>query len=626
MQSLTERLNARTIIAALVILVGLGLLGTMAYFASREPATATPPVLITNTPTGTFTPSPTATPRPLPSPTATLTPSATSTEKSKLEGIVYAISPRVNAVGWMRSGEGGNHFGDSNLFAGWTDGRTYVSAMQFDLSFLPADAMILSARLDLTGLQDAGLGSGGTWTLSIVGEALEDRWASVTYEVISNVPSAAVVPPILTSTDLGRGRVNSFEFNAEQRALLEKRLAPKSISFRIDGPSSGGNNLFAWDTGYGPGTLGHGPVLRLGVILPTPIPNVTQTTEAEAAAAGYTPTPTATFVVVTSTPTPANIFTVAALAATATKVATATGTYTPVPANWVTPVVVVPTAKPANTATAIYRQAVATAEAIAFGTPSPTPINVWTATPTPIFVLLDGELPTPVPTATATATPQPIPSALVGKIAFLSNRAGGEAPLVYVIDPDGQNLALLTDRVNYDQALARDAYSADQRYRVLVKDALVNTSIKDSQGTPQAVQEKRPSLFVYDFFYKAEDQITHFGSGIAYDPAWSPTSERIAFVSNDSSNDEIWVINRDGSGALQLTRDENGWWDKHPSWSPDGSKIVFWSNRTGHKQIWVMNADGSGLYSLSRTGFDDWDPVWIKYQDPARDPTQTESQ
>jgi hypothetical protein len=622
MQSLTERLNTRTIIGALVLLVGLGLLGTMAYFASREPATATPQVLIPNTPTGTFTPSPTTTPSPLPTPTETLTPSATPTAKP--EGIVYAISPRVNAVGWMRSGEGGNHFGDSNLFAGWTDGRTYVSAMQFDLSFLPSDAMILSAQLDLTGLQDAGLGSQGTWTLSMVDEALEAHWAAVTYEVISNVPAGAVIPPILTAADLGRGRVNSFVFNAAQRALLEKRLATKSVSFRIDGPSSGANNLFAWDSGYGPGTLGRGPILRLGVMLPTPIPNVTQTTEAEIAAAGYTPTPTATMLVVTSTPTPDNIFTVAALAATATKVATATGTYTPVPANWVTPVVVVPTAKPANTATAIYQQAVATAEAIAFGTPSPTPINIWTATPTPIFVLLDGELPTPAPTPTATATPQSIPSALVGKIAFLSDRAGGADPLVYVIDPDGQNLALLTDRVNYDQALARDAYSADQRYRVLVKDALIDTEIKDAQGTPQAVQEKRPSLFFYDFFYKAEQQITHFGSGIAYDPAWPPSGERIAFVSNDSSNDEIWVINRDGSGALQLTRDENGWWDKHPSWSPDGSQIVFWSNRTGHKQIWVMNADGSGLYSLSRTGFNDWDPVWIKYQDPARDPTQVQ--
>jgi Tol biopolymer transport system component len=104
---------------------------------------------------------------------------------------------------------------------------------------------------------------------------------------------------------------------------------------------------------------------------------------------------------------------------------------------------------------------------------------------------------------------------------------------------------------------------------------------------------------------------------MAYDPSWSPTAERITFVTDDTGSDEIWVINRDGSGALQLTR--NSWeWDKHPSWSPDGSKIVFWSNRTGNRGIWVMDADGNNLHSLSRTGFNDWDPVWIKYTDPVR--------
>jgi hypothetical protein len=628
MGQLRERFGIRTIVAAVVLLMGIGTLGALAFLVPNSPEAATPQTLIEYTVTATFTPSPspTATPRPQVLPTESPKPTASPTlaPASAVGGIVYAISPRVNAVGWVRSGESGNHFGDSNLFAGWSADRRYLGAMQFDLSFLPPDAMIYTAQLDLTGLQDAGLGSEGAWTLSLLSQTMEDRWTSHTYEVISNAPVDAVIPPMLTSADLGRTRVNVFEFSAEQRALLESRLAVGSVSFRIDGPAGGEENLFAWDTGYGPGTLGRSPTLRLGVLLPTPVPNVTQTTEAEALAAGYTPTPTATYVVVTSTPTPENIFTVAALAATATQVATATGTYTPVPENWVTPIVVTPSPAPANTATAVYQDAVAQAEVIAFGTPTSTPMNVWTATPTSVFVLLNGEIPTPAPTVTPTATPQPIPPVLVGKIAFLSDRAGGDEPLVYVIDPDGSNLALLTDRVHYEVALARDAYSADQRYRVFVKDALIDTAEDNGSGRSVPVQLKVPSLFFYDFYYKVEEQITHFGAGIAYEPAWSPTLDLIALVSTDSGNDEIWVINRDGSDARQLTSDQYSWWDKHPSWSPDGTKIVFWSNRSGNKQIYVMNADGSGLYSLSHTGFNDWDPVWIKYTDPARDPTQVE--
>jgi Tol biopolymer transport system component len=278
----------------------------------------------------------------------------------------------------------------------------------------------------------------------------------------------------------------------------------------------------------------------------------------------------------------------------------------------------------------------ATAQALTTGTPTPTPMNMVTATPTPVFVLLDGELPLMTPTPTSTVVPKTIPSELIGKIAFKSDRTGEEE--IYVINPDGSGLALLSDRWPYELALARDAYSADERFRVFVKDALIDTA---HANIP--VQVRLPALFFYDTFYEVEEQITRFNPslvgrfnllfntslncqalaapgepdcfGLAFQPAWSPIAEQIAFVSNDSRNDEIWVINRDGSDAHQLTRDDHNWWDKHPSWSPDGSKIVFWSNRTGNFQIWVMNADGSNLYSLSRTGFNDWDPVWIKYPD-----------
>jgi Tol biopolymer transport system component len=205
----------------------------------------------------------------------------------------------------------------------------------------------------------------------------------------------------------------------------------------------------------------------------------------------------------------------------------------------------------------------------------------------------------------------------VGKIAFLSNRSGGpdplDKPLIYLIDPDGSNLAVMTGQAIYEAALDREPFSADQRFRVFVKDAL------------RFDNKQVPALYVYDALYRAEAQITHFGAGAAWDPVWSPTAEQIAFISNDSRDDEIWVIHRDGTNAQQLT-DSNEVYNSreigkdtfvpeingHPSWSPDGSQIVFWSNRTGHRQIWVMNADGSHLYTLSTTSYDDWNPIWIK--------------
>jgi dipeptidyl aminopeptidase/acylaminoacyl peptidase len=92
-----------------------------------------------------------------------------------------------------------------------------------------------------------------------------------------------------------------------------------------------------------------------------------------------------------------------------------------------------------------------------------------------------------------------------------------------------------------------------------------------------------------------------------YGPDWSPDGKWIAF-SNDAG--DIWVMNRDGSGKINLTPSVGNYnWD--PSWSPDGSKIAFWSTRQGWGDIFVMDVDGSNVTNLTTSGpRDDSDPSW----------------
>ena len=71
----------------------------------------------------------------------------------------------------------------------------------------------------------------------------------------------------------------------------------------------------------------------------------------------------------------------------------------------------------------------------------------------------------------------------------------------------------------------------------------------------------------------------------------------IAFRSMRNGNREIYVMNADGSGKRNLTR--NPAQDYRPSWSPDGRRIAFVSDRDGRLEAHVMNADGSGQRSLA---------------------------
>ncbi|MEZ4542261.1 MAG: hypothetical protein R3C43_19970, partial [Chloroflexota bacterium] len=380
----------------------------------------------------------------------------------------------------------------------------------------------------------------------------------------------------------------------EELPRLADRLFTGRVAFRITGPAGETDNLFAWDSGFGTQTLGRGPILRIITGGPAP--------------ATPPPTPTPNYVVITMTPMDGQALLAAAVSAlTATAQSTPlpadvtpppTATRTPLPPNWVTPIVMVNTAIPENNATAVWQAQVATAAAIVNGTATATPPNVWTATPTPLptatpLIVYQDLL---TPTFTPSATPLALPALLRGKILFFSDRNGDEQ--LMVMDPDGNNVAIWTGGAPkwiYATAKRNEDLAPDGSARVIVS----SEQVRNSQ------------LWIIDAQSGSRKQLTHFNQ-IAYDPVWSPAGNRIAFISPEPGNDELYMINADGSDLRRLT--ENDWeWDKHPTWSPDGSQIVFWSNRqTKRKQIWIMNADGSNVRNLSNNEYNDWDPVWVK--------------
>lgn len=93
-------------------------------------------------------------------------------------------------------------------------------------------------------------------------------------------------------------------------------------------------------------------------------------------------------------------------------------------------------------------------------------------------------------------------------------------------------------------------------------------------------------------------------------PAWSPDGTKIAFESGSEDRYDIFVVNVDGSGLTNITN--NGKASFAPAWSPDGARIVFSSFRDGNLELYVMNADGSDQTRLTDNlafdGMPDWSP------------------
>ncbi len=70
-------------------------------------------------------------------------------------------------------------------------------------------------------------------------------------------------------------------------------------------------------------------------------------------------------------------------------------------------------------------------------------------------------------------------------------------------------------------------------------------------------------------------------------PAWSPDGSRIAFISDRTGEEEIWVVPQDGSKPAEQLTSGGRAMRYNPEWSPDGSRIAF-SDKDGRIHVLTL--------------------------------------
>ena len=91
--------------------------------------------------------------------------------------------------------------------------------------------------------------------------------------------------------------------------------------------------------------------------------------------------------------------------------------------------------------------------------------------------------------------------------------------------------------------------------------------------------------------------------GLAFEsqPVYSPDGKHIAFISDRSGGENLWIANTDGSAPLQLSKDEDRTFAS-PAWSPDGQYIYVARSvpSYGLYEIWMYHVRGGSGVQITR--------------------------
>src|ERR1700757_2633117 len=92
---------------------------------------------------------------------------------------------------------------------------------------------------------------------------------------------------------------------------------------------------------------------------------------------------------------------------------------------------------------------------------------------------------------------------------------------------------------------------------------------------------------------------------------WSPDGKSIAFISNMSGRNNLWIVPSEGGFPVQLTVSDQR--QTAPAWSPDGKWIAYQSDYDGDEQwdIFIVSPKTGQLVNLTNTReVAEEDPTW----------------
>jgi len=222
-----------------------------------------------------------------------------------------------------------------------------------------------------------------------------------------------------------------------------------------------------------------------------------------------------------------------------------------------------------------------------------------------------------------------------GKIFYTSDSSGFLD--IWSMDPSGANKTDLTKSETWDERSAVSPNGQTVAYSSHVNHNDVGIYLMNADGSSGRTLIDDPEMIEWDPAFTPDGANLLFGglpmggnedvytvpagggtpvdltnnAAIDRDPEACATNGRIVFASSRTGDNDIWVMDPNGSNQTDLTQVAGESQEIQPSWSPDCSHIVYVSSQNAHKyDVYVVEASGGNQTRITTTTAEEQNPTW----------------
>lgn len=200
------------------------------------------------------------------------------------------------------------------------------------------------------------------------------------------------------------------------------------------------------------------------------------------------------------------------------------------------------------------------------------------------------------------------------RICFQAYPKGKSDYQIYVMNLDGSGLKM----VSTGEGATTCAYFHPDGSRLIFasnhldpRAAADPTSAPARGGGRSYAWSFYPGMDIFEYTF-ADGSLKRLTTADGYDAegAYSPDGKLIVFSSMRDGDQEIYIMNADGTQPRRITRAKG--YDGGPFFSPDGKRITYRSDRRGdgNLQVFVNNLEGTDEVALTGNGVLHWCPFW----------------